>query len=92
VAREVPLGGPLAAHVIALGLVASLLLPSAARAATPDESPGLSAFTATIDALAARERSDGGWTFDAPAGERPRPYTLVMQVAEGIGAPLGLAH
>jgi hypothetical protein len=88
VAREVPLGGPVAAHLLALGLVASLLLPSAARAATPDESPGLAAFTATIDALAAHERSNGGWTFDAPAGERPHPFTLVMQMAEGVAAPL----
>jgi hypothetical protein len=90
VAREVPRGGPVAAHLLALG--ASLLLPSAARGATPDESPGLAAFTATIDALAAHERSNGGWTFDAPAGERPHPFTLVMQMAEGVAAPLGLAH
>jgi hypothetical protein len=52
----------------------------------------MAAFTATIDALVARERPDGGWTFDAPAGARPHPFTLIMQMAEGVAAPLGLAH
>ena len=91
-AREVPLRGPVAARGLARWLVASLLLASSARATPPDEPPALAAFTATVDALAARQRPDGGWTFDAPAGQRPHPFTLVMQVAEGVAAPLGLAR
>ena len=73
-------------------LVASLLLASAARAEPPDEPPALAAFTTTVDALAARQRPDGGWAFDAPPGVRPHPFTLIMQTAESVAAPLGLAH
>src|SRR5262245_44929789 len=58
-----------------------------AHAAAPDSA----AFSATLDAIVARERPDGGWTLEGEHGERAQPFTLVRQVAEPIAAPLHLA-
>jgi hypothetical protein len=44
-----------------------------------------------LDALVALERPAGGWTFAAPPGARPEPFTLVVKTAEHLLAPLGLA-
>ena len=71
------------------GLAVALVLVCQAEAAgTP---PDPAAFSATLDAVVARERPDGGWTLEGEHGERAQPFTLVMQVAETIAAPLHLA-
>ncbi len=75
--------------VVALCVVWSLRTAASARA-VPDASD-LAAFTATLDAIVARERPDGGWTFEGAGGQRPHPFTLVMQAAETVASPLGLA-
>jgi hypothetical protein len=62
------------------------------RAEIPADAPDLTGFAATLDAIVARERATGGWTFEGVDGARPRPFTLVMKAAETIAAPLGLAH
>src|SRR5262249_31379906 len=85
-------GARRATLAVVLGVVASLLPARSARAATPGEAPELAAFTATLDALVAHQRRDGGWTLDAPPGERPHPLTGVMPVAERSAPPPGLAH
>jgi hypothetical protein len=46
---------------------------------------------AALDALVAEQQPYGGWVFAAPPGERPRPFTQIMQLAERLAAPLGLA-
>jgi hypothetical protein len=74
--------------------VALLLLGwLAAAVARAGDAPDTATFTATLDALVADERPQGGWTF-APAadGGRPQPFTLVMQVAERVAEPFGLAR
>jgi hypothetical protein len=74
-----------AAPLLAAGAVA--------RAAAAESSPDLPGFTATLDALVADERVQGGWTFAPGAdGGRPQPFTLVMQLAERVAGPLGLAR
>lgn len=73
-------------------LVLALLLATASSAASAPAPPDLAAFTATLDALLARERPGGGWSFEGAPGARPQPFTLVMQVAERVAAPLGLAR
>ena len=47
--------------------------------------------TDALDALVARQRPAGGWTFGSAPGTRPAPFTLVVQTAERILSPLGLA-
>jgi hypothetical protein len=44
-----------------------------------------------LDSLVVRQRPAGGWTFASPPGTRPVPFTLVVQTAERLLAPLGLA-
>jgi hypothetical protein len=46
---------------------------------------------AALDALVAEQRSYGGWVFAAPPGARPHPFTEIMQLAERLAAPFGLA-
>jgi hypothetical protein len=46
---------------------------------------------AALDGLVAAQQPTGGWLFTAPPGERPRPFTEVLQVAERVASPLGLA-
>jgi hypothetical protein len=48
--------------------------------------------TGALDALVASQRPTGGWTFSAPPGQRPVPFTEVMRVAERLASPLGLAR
>jgi hypothetical protein len=64
---------------------------AAAPGREPDSS-GVALFATMLDAVVARERPGGGWTFDAAPGQRPHPFTMVMQLAERVAAPLGLAH
>src|SRR5262249_26084379 len=76
-------------------LSAALLLVAwvVSRPVRAEGGPDLPAFTATLDALVADERAQGGWTFAAAAGGgRPQPFTAVMQVAERVAEPLGLAR
>ena len=77
----------------ALRRCAALLLVAGAvaGAAGAESASDLPGFTATLDALVADERAQGGWTF-APAadGGRPQPFRLVMQIAERVAQPLGL--
>lgn len=44
-----------------------------------------------LDALVAAERAAGGWTFTAPPGQRPRPFTEILRIAEAVAGPFGLA-
>jgi len=79
----------------ALRRCAALLLVAGAvaRAAAAESGQDLPGFTATLDALVADERVQGGWTFAPGAdGGRPQPFTLVMQLAERVAQPLGLAR
>jgi len=46
---------------------------------------------AALDGLVAEQRPSGGWVFAAPPGERPHPFTQILQVAERIASPLRLA-
>jgi len=63
-----------------------------ASAGVAPPAPDLAVFTATLDAVVARERATGGWTFEGADRTRPQPFTLVMKAAETIAAPLGLAR
>ena len=78
----------------ALRRCAALLLAAGAvaRAGAAESGQDLPMFTATLDALVADERAQGGWTF-APAADGGRPpFTLVMQIAERVARPVGLAR
>ena len=44
-----------------------------------------------LDALVAGQRPAGGWAFASSPGTRPQAFTLVVQLAERLLAPLGLA-
>jgi PelA/Pel-15E family pectate lyase len=82
-------------YISRLCLVSSACLAGAllivCRAHAAGLAPDPAAFSATLDAIVARERPDGGWTLEGEHGERAQPFTLVMQVAETIAAPLHLA-
>jgi hypothetical protein len=44
-----------------------------------------------LDGLVATQQAFGGWVFSAEPGQRPRPFTQILQVAERLAGPLGLA-
>lgn len=73
-------------------LLLALVLATPAHAERAPRSADRASFTTTLDAIVARQRPGGGWTFDAAPGQRPQAFTLVMRVAETVAAPLGLAR
>lgn len=46
---------------------------------------------AALDALVAAQSADGGWHFAPGADGRPHGHTWVMQIAERVARPIGLA-
>ena len=70
-------------------LAAALAIAVAVDAASADEREEL---VRVLDVLLAHERAGGGWTFAAPPGTRPHPYTVPLKVAEWLAAPFGLAR
>ena len=67
---------------------AALLLLLATIAAAPVRAMDREA---ALDGLLASQQPSGGWVFAAAPGERPRPFTQIMQIAERLASPFGLA-
>jgi hypothetical protein len=67
---------------------AALLLLLATIAAAPVRAMDREA---ALDGLVASQQSFGGWVFAAAPGERPLPFTQIMQIAERLAGPFGLA-
>ncbi len=84
---------PRAAWKVAAALLALLLLSSrSAVRATPIDTPLPASVTAALDALLACERPDGGWTYVCQQGVRSWGATGIVNAAERLAGPLGLAR
>jgi hypothetical protein len=70
--------------IAAAAVAATAALAAAAPAAARERG-------AALDALVAAQTTYGGWVFAAPPGERPRPFTELLRVAERVAAPVGFA-
>jgi hypothetical protein len=88
--RAGPSAGAILKRMRIAALIALLLgftLPASAAAGATASDP----LIATLDALLALERPQGGWALVAGPRQRPRSTRFVLRLAERVAAPLGLA-
>jgi hypothetical protein len=78
---------------VAAAVIAALLLSSRVSiGASSVDTPLPASVTAALDALLACERPDGGWTYVCRQGVRTWGATGIVNTAERLAGPLGLAH
>jgi hypothetical protein len=68
-----------------------LLLSGSSFAAAPVDPALPGGVTVALDALLACERPDGGWTYVCEPGVRSRGATGIIETAERVASPFGLA-